>query len=406
MKLATLVGPLSIRMEMVGVAPTARLLQARPTLWRDVVPHNLGDWFINLATNKILDFDDLYLIRPEAETAAFDFVNENCDALILKGSNYFHRNGNLSRLLSDNVLSRLKIPMIMIGSGLQAGSMKEGELAPEDADVLRQLSDRCASISVRGYASAELLATHGIHNVSVTGCPTFFWQQQRELRIRRPEREHAVFTFFHGLLRDQPDRYRKQFEALELLRRRAEQVTVELQGEALLLQDLFMTEHWHVDAGHRIERTEVPGLSQQRRIPLDAEALRAEALRTYSEWASPTMIEWLSRSTFFSWDICDYLDLLGSAGLVAGTRLHGNLMALSNGTPTYFLTFDRRIEELAELMAVPRCALDKVTPDFDPFEADWAPVESAYRDLRNRMIRFLEVNRLRHRLGEVDPNIP
>jgi len=406
-RIATIVGPLSIGTEISAdrLVPASRLYQARPGFWNDRTPRNIGDWFINMATVRLLDFEEMYHLRPDAPPESLDFVNQHCDAVVLKGGNYLQRRGALSTFLSKELLDAFRIPVILIGAGTQAGPGQRGELAPEDIDILKQIHDSCASSSVRGYSSAELLAEHGIHNVSVTGCPTLFWQRGRELHLQPPRRDHAVFTYRDGLFTNDPALYRNQFVALEAIRRQSSRVTVALQGEELALQDLFMAERWGTEYGERIVTTDLPGLSRVERVRLDSDALRAGAIRRYSSHTDAATAEWLTRSTFFSWDVLDYLDLFRGADLAVGCRLHGNLMALSNGTPAYFLTYDRRIEEIAELLNAPRASLLDLPEDFDPFLADWAPVEAAYRDLRNRMITFLERNGLRHRLGTFDHTV-
>ena len=38
--------------------------------------------------------------------------------------------------------------------------------------MLRAISERSNLLSVRGAFTADLLARYGVHNVSVTGCPS------------------------------------------------------------------------------------------------------------------------------------------------------------------------------------------------------------------------------------------
>jgi polysaccharide pyruvyl transferase WcaK-like protein len=408
MRIATILGPVCVGLDISSdrFTPASRLDQGRPPFWIEHSPRNVGDWFINKGILRVLDYEELYVIQPHADQRAFDFVNENCDAVILKGGNYLHRNGLLRAAVGLDVFSKFTIPVIMFGSGVQAGPGERPELDREDIDVLKAIHDSCESSAVRGYASAELLAEHGIDNVVVTGCPTLMWQRKPELRLRTPTRDHAAFTFRDGLFSADPAMNRNQFVAIERLRQLSRQVTVALQGEEIVLQDLYMAERWGVESGDQLKPTDVPDLFHHRRVPFDAPALRAEVHRRYANRASAETIEWLSRSTFFSWDITDYLDLYKTIDLVAGCRFHGNLLALANGVPAYYLTYDRRTEELVDLLQLPNQRLDQLDPDFDPFEADWSGTERMYKELRSRMISFLEGNGLAHRLGSVDAEGP
>lgn len=401
MRIATILGPVCVGLDISSdrFTPASRLDQGRPPFWIETSPRNVGDWFINKGILRTLDYDELYVIQPRADQRAFDFVNENCDAVILKGGNYLHRNGLLRSAVGREVFERFTIPVIMYGSGVQAGPGEKVELDREDVDVLKAVHDRCTTSAVRGYASAELLAEHGIHNVTVTGCPTLMWQRQPELRLRRPRREHAGFTFRDGLFTAETSMNRNQFLALDRLRQVTAKVTVALQGEEIALQDLYMAERWGVESGDQLKATDIPDLLHHQRVPFDPDALRAQIHRRYDGRGGAELVEWMTRSSFFSWDITDYLDLYRNLDLVVGCRFHGNLLALANGVPAYYLTYDRRTEELVELLGLPNQKLGQLDPDYDPYTADWRGVETQYVVLRDRMIDFLEGNGLKHRLG-------
>ena len=51
--------------------------------------------------------------------------------------------------------------------------------------------------------------------------------------------------------------------------------------------------------------------------------------------------------------VSDYEDLVRSKDLVLGYRLHGNLMALANRTPSIYFSYDSRTVEFAETFAIP-----------------------------------------------------
>jgi hypothetical protein len=269
---------------------------------------------------------------------------------------------------------------------------------PEDVAVLRAVHDSCAASSVRGHRSAEELARIGVHNVVVTGCPTLFWERRTELSVRRPEPARTGFTFRTWLYSDDVGTYRAQLRALELLRASSGEVTVILQGEEEALQRLHIARHW--GATHRgwLVWDEELAMHRLVREPLDVARLSAEVHAELDDLTEPATVNWLAERTFFSWDVADYLDLYRRLGLVAGCRLHSNLLSLSQGTPAYFLTYDDRTREVAELLSVPHRELRAVGDDLDPFGADWSPVEDTYRVRFAEMVRFLEANRLPHRL--------
>ena len=65
-------------------------------------------------------------------------------------------------------------------------------------------------------------------------------------------------------------------------------------------------------------------------------------------------IEELYRERLFYSDVvADYEDLVRRQDLVLGYRLHGNLMALANGVPSIYFTYDSRTTEFAETFQIP-----------------------------------------------------
>jgi Polysaccharide pyruvyl transferase len=401
MRVATILGPVAIGLDASfdRYVPASRFDQARPPFWRDDEPKNIGDWFITKVTERILDIDELLVIRPDAGQAAFDEVNSTCDAVILKGGNYLHPGGLLRKAVGLDVFRKLEIPLIMFGSGVQAGFDENVQFDDEDIEILRYIHGSCAASSVRGWSAAAALERIGISNTVVTGCPTLFWARQPELRLRPPGDRRAVFTFRDGLFTRDEQFYRNQFVAIDRVRDLFSEVTVALQGEEIALQDLFMARHWGAETGGVVRPDpRIDGLMRRRPVRLDVDALQQAVHERYDRYTRPALVDWVCANSFFSWDIADYLDLYRSVDVIIGCRFHGNLLALANGTPAYYLTYDQRTEELVELLGLPSQRLPELQDDFDPRHADWSVFESRYRMLYERLLAFLDVNGLSHKL--------
>lgn len=81
---------------------------------------------------------------------------------------------------------------------------------------------------------------------------------------------------------------------------------------------------------------------------------------------------------------------------MAGTRLHGNIMALSQGIPTIFYPHDQRTLEMAELFEAPMFGLgDK---DIDLVDLNFEKFDKKYRELYDGFANFFEENGLAHQL--------
>jgi len=90
-----------------------------------------------------------------------------------------------------------------------------------------------------------------------------------------------------------------------------------------------------------------------------------------------------------------------SKDLVLGYRLHGNLMALSNGTPSVYFSYDSRTAEFAETFAIPCYDVYSDKPfvleeywDQSLFEKFNRTFYQRYRDMRE----FLDENYIPHRM--------
>jgi hypothetical protein len=81
-------------------------------------------------------------------------------------------------------------------------------------------------------------------------------------------------------------------------------------------------------------------------------ALRAD--KQVRDWYLDDTMEKLHRERLFYSDVvADYEDLVQQKDMVLGYRLHGNLMALANGVPSIYFTYDSRTVEFAETYQIP-----------------------------------------------------
>jgi len=397
MKLATLQGPLEIGLDYHRYVPAAKTDQAAsPALDYDS-PHNIGDWFVTKVTDRLLAYDDLLIIRRDAPDREWDVVNDECDAMVLKGGNYIQSDW-LTREFGIELFRKIRIPIILFGVGVQAGRAEPVRFEPEEVEILRYIHDSAACSSVRGNSTADALTSIGIDNFVVTACPTAYWSRRPEITVRVPSDDCAGFSFRQSLYSRDPSVYEAQFRAIETVRDRFGAVTVILQGEEVLLQRYMEARRWGAEHEARLHPVVGTSLTRLTRTPLRLDALRAEIHDRFDGYTRPEFLEWFMNNTFFSYDVGEYLRTYRAQGMVVGCRLHSNLVSLANGTPTVFLTYDQRTQELAELLELPHCALHDFGPAFDLLGQDWRPFEKSYMVHFAEMRRFLEANELPHRL--------
>lgn len=335
--------------------------------------HNIGDAFVFDSSLKLLNFEQLDVLPIDrVDPAMIDRLNAEYDYVFLRGSNYVH--AEMDWVQAPEVLRRLKIPVIAFGIGAQAPVSGKLELSEDTKTVLRLIADSAASLGVRGTYSAEVLNDLGIRNVRIIGCPTAFRNNNPNLAIRLPPLDQVkkagvtlrrevsktyaqdiqrYLTFHRDLVKAMADRF---------------EVTLMSQGEAE-------------------EKKLALGTPEQKAAAMVALKDNAWA----SSWYLDEQVEGLYRSRMFYSDVvAEYERLVRELDLVLGYRLHGNLMALANGTPSIYFTYDSRTVEFADTFKIPSVdvfasqefRLEEYWDQarFDRFNAAYAQVYGQMRD--------------------------
>lgn len=298
--------------------------------------HNIGDAFVFDSSLKLLNYDKLDVLAiANPDLSKIDQINEEYDYVFLRGSNYVHKDMRWSQ--SAEVLKRLKIPVIAWGIGAQAPVKGKIELSEETKLVLRMMADSTASIGVRGAYSAQVLWDIGIRNVRIVGCPTAFRRNDPNLQIKLPPLERVKSAGI-TMRREVSPAYAQDIKRYLTFHR-------DLVKDLAARFDVVLMAQGEVE-----EKKMVFGTPEQKEEAFAA--LRAN--KWVSEWYMDETIEKLHRERLFYSDVvADYEALVQQKDIVLGYRLHGNLMALSNGTPSIYFTYDSRTVEFAETFQIP-----------------------------------------------------
>lgn len=346
--------------------------------------HNIGDAFVFDSSLKLLNFEKLdELPISRVDPAAIDRINAEYDYVFLRGSNYIHAQMNWSR--AAEVLRLLKIPVIAFGVGAQAPVSGKLELSEDTRTVLKLIADSTTSLGVRGAYSAEVLNDLGIRNVRIIGCPTAFRNNKSDLAIRLPPLDQV----------------------------RKAGVTLRREVSKTYAQDIRRYLTFHRDLVKAMaDRFEVTLMSQgeveEKKLALGSPEQKAAAMAALRDnaWArdwylDEQMAELYQSRMFYSDVVAEYEQLVRGLDLVLGYRLHGNLMALANGTPSIYFTYDSRTVEFADTFKIPSVdvfsGLDFRLEDywdqsrFDRFNAAYARVYGQMRD-------FLVENRVDNKM--------
>ncbi|UZF90754.1 polysaccharide pyruvyl transferase family protein [Bosea sp. NBC_00550] len=347
--------------------------------------HNIGDAFVFDSSLKLLNFEKLdELPIAHVDPAAIDRFNAEYDYVFLRGSNYIHAQMNWSR--TAEVLRRLKLPVIAFGIGAQAPVSGKLELSEDTKTVLKLISDSTASLGVRGTYSAEVLNDLGIRNVRIIGCPTAFRNNNPDLAIRLP--------------------------ALEQVKTAG--VTLRREVSKTYAQDIkrYLTFHRSLVKA-MADRFEVTLMSQgeveEKKLALGTPEQKAQAMAALRDnawardWYLDEQVEGLYQSRMFYSDVvAEYERLVRGLDLVLGYRLHGNLMALANGTPSIYFTYDSRTVEFADTFKIP--SVDVFSGQDFRLEDYWEQsrfdrFNAAYAQVYGRMRDFLVENRVDNKMA-------
>jgi hypothetical protein len=347
--------------------------------------HNIGDAFVYDSSLKLLNFEKLDVLPIRApDWAEIDRLNAEYDYVFLRGSNYIH-----NQMVWDDavaVLRRLKIPVIAFGIGAQAPVSGKLELSETSRTVLKLMADSTASVGVRGTYSAEVLNGIGIKNVRIIGCPTAFRANRPDLAIRLPALD-SVKQVGVTLRREVSPTYARDIKRYLTFHR-----------------DLVKALAGRFDATLMAQ-----GEIEEKKLALGTPAQKEEAMAALrqngwaSEWYLDAGMEALYRERLFYSDVvADYEALVRRLDLVLGYRLHGNLMALANGVPSIYFTYDSRTVEFAETFSIP--SFDVFSGGDFRLEEHWDQsrfdrFNAAYRCVYAAMRDFLVENRVDHKMA-------
>jgi polysaccharide pyruvyl transferase WcaK-like protein len=354
--------------------------------------HNIGDAFVFDSSLKLMNYEklkELPLTEPNFEH--IDRLKEEYDYVILRGSNYMHQHMGWPHAIE--VLKRLGLPVIAWGIGAQAPVEGQIQLPEDLKTLLKIMADSTESIGVRGAYSAQVLKDIGVDNVRIVGCPTAFRHNDPSLKITLPPLDE-VRNIGITVRREVSPQYARNIERYltfhrDLIKQMAGRFNATLMAQ-----------------GEIEEKKLVFGTDEQKEQAIAA----LKANRWVADWYLDEALERLYRERMFYSDVvADYETLVQTKELVLGYRLHGNLMALANGVPSIYFTYDSRTVEFAETYQI---------PSFDVFSGQEFRLEDYWDqslfDKYNRawyrtygeMQRFLTENGVDHKMLETEKREP
>lgn len=324
------------------------------------------------------------LARAPREITDLSEIAEACDGVVLAAANWLQPARDLGEMAA--LIEEMDKPTVVLGLGAQAQGDQIPELPRGSLRFLKAVSERSASISVRGTFSAEVLEHYGIHNVTVTGCPSLLYHLDRpaEIAPRAPQDPDRPLRL--GLNGDLPG---DRLPARDTPRHG--------RGRFMLREAVRLGAHYTAQTELPLMRVAREGLPPDDPAwPLLSQALEIPDPARLTTWAR-AHVQMFGRAE-------DWIAWAGTRDLVIGTRLHGVIAALLAGRPALLLTHDSRTAEMAREAAIPALEADPVLAEgaLDPrdllSQIDSAAFNRRQLTYRARFVAFLDQNAVPHRL--------
>lgn len=269
------------------------------------------------------------ILAPEA-------ARQTADILVIPAANQINPHFKMDAW--SNYIEATDLPCVVVGLGAQADdpALPPEELVLPEAikKFARVISSRTPMIGVRGEFTRKVLASIGVENTVVTGCPS------QTLNMRVTGRQIA--------------------ETIERAKSN-EDLTVALLGGTL--QEYTRTVEkvlYHLVSGRRnhicVYQTEPRLLRFIHERYLDEDA------RSFVQWMNHVVRPDLTLAQFYHYlaihgrfysDARSWIDAMRRMDLAIGMRIHGAVAAIQAGKLGVCVAFDSRTLELARTMGVP-----------------------------------------------------
>lgn len=273
-----------------------------------------------------------------------------CDKIILTDLIWIRENSEYTYL--ENIIDNYKIPFIPISIGLQSNYYNPNfKFSDNLVRLLKKLEER-AVLGVRGEYTADILNKYKIKNISVIGCPSMYFWNNRALYIednRSPIACSANFKTFYGQL----NIAEKHFLSYCAQR------------------DMKFVEQ----TGWKFSKENVND-------------------ENYYKFVN----NWLSRRLTLPCNYKEWCELLNNVDFSLGGRFHGNVIALWNNIKSLFLTVDSRTKELTDFFRLP--AIDLNTFDENKNinyyyeKADYSEFNKYYPSIYDNFLDFIKKNKM------------
>lgn len=284
-----------------------------------------------------------------------ELLNEKYDQCIIAFATHLTNKRDVS--IYTNVIEKLKMPVHLFSLGVQdyiGGLNKNWRVHPSMHRLLEIVSNRTKVIGCRGPHTAELIHRSGIKNVETIGCPTFYYNLNRDFKIKKNGFKDPAVVFHRTFATG---------ENLHLLE------GVPIVGQDFLDEVVFCL-HSKTDRNFR---------SYELRL--------WEKQKNYLK-----SLKLVQNQGIFHFKFKEWFDFIGSRGFVFGPRLHGCIGSMIQGIPAVMTARDLRVREMGEMFNVPCLSYDEVG-QFESVKSiyDWADYSNFNKNYPHLLDSYLSL---------------
>lgn len=316
-----------VRPKRIGVIGISRELPLPPSIGfatlYELIGKNTGNLMFSQAAHSLID--------GEVTTIGYSFdphyVNGNFDAVVIPAANWLNDYSEWDWFIER--LSSLKVPVVVMGLGVQCADYELASVRINDSSrrLANFFANQPSPISVRGNFTRDWLASIGISNVVVTGCPSIYMN----LFDQSPTDSNAKLIV-------QGTRYgiSNNFLHSKGVNRRMFDFAVDFDWPMIFQSE---TEEMEILSCPASESS-----FDDNRISMLLELYKAGSLQAF--------VRFLRRNGRVFYSLGAWSDFIRGHRGVLGTRLHGSIIALNSGRPAALVPHDSRTAEVAAFAGI------------------------------------------------------
>lgn len=290
-----------------------------------------------------INVDTLFLLHSTKFDAEIDYINSEYDCLVFSPANLISKYASEKLLIKlTERINKLKIPVYAIGLGAQSDRNYSlnylKNIRKPCIDFIKAILNTDGRIGLRGFFTAEVLNALGFNenDYTVIGCPSLFMKggnvRVNKLPLNSPNELITAINGFRAWNNKKCGQYLKQHNS-----------------SIFIDQDEF----------YKL-------LYKDKDFDWKEYQYLADPLKNWYTAYKNNQIKLYG--DFPTW----YNDLKNlNINFSFGCRIHGNVVPLLAGIPSYIDTFDSRVKELAEYFNIPNGYLN------EGFDNPWELYEKA-----------------------------